>query len=71
MMSEIGTFNTANSLPGDLVKTLMEGVTAQTEQALKVASVQMEAQVKLQEQATAMGVVAMMTGVGTRLDTVA
>ena len=70
-MSEIGMLNTANSVPGDLVQTLLGGLTAQTEQAMKVAAVQMEAQVKLQEQATAMEVVAMMTGVGTKINTVA
>ena len=70
-MSEMGTFNTANSLPGDLAKTLLQGLTAMPEQALKVAAVQMEVQAKLQEQATALGVVAMMTGVGTKIDTVA
>ena len=70
-MSEIGTFNTANSLPGDLVQTLLGGLTALPEQALKAAAVQMEAQVQLQEQATAMEAVALMTGVGTRINTVA
>jgi len=70
-MSEIGTFNTANSLPGDLVKTLLGGLTDQTEQAMQTAAVQMEAQVKLQEMSTAMGAVALMTGVGTKVDTVA
>ena len=70
-MSEIGTFNAANSMPGDLVQTLLGGLSALPEQAMKVAAVQMEAQVKLQEQATAMGVVAMMTGVGTKINTVA
>jgi len=70
-MSEIGTFNTANSLPGDLVKTLMGGLADQSEQALKVAAVQMEAQAKLQEQAAALEVVGLMTGLGTKIDTVA
>jgi hypothetical protein len=70
-MSEIGTFNTANSIPGDLVKTLLGGVAAQSEQALKTAAVQMEAQAILQEQATTMAVVGMMTGIGTKINTVA
>ena len=70
-MSEIGAFNSANSIPGDLVKTLLGGQMAQQEQALQAAAVQMEAQTKLQEQAMAMGVVSMMTGVGTRVNTVA
>jgi hypothetical protein len=70
-MSEISTFNTANSIPADLVKTLLGGPAAQSEQALKIAAVQMEAQAMLQEQATAMAVVGMMTGVGTRINTVA
>jgi hypothetical protein len=63
--------NTANSIPGDLVKSLLGGLTALPEQAMKTAAVQMEAQTKLQEQATAMEVGAMMTGVGSRIDTVA
>jgi hypothetical protein len=70
-MSEIGTFNTANGLPGDLVKTLLGGAAAQSEQALQIAAVQMEAQAKLQEQATTMAVVGMLTGIGTKIDTVA
>ena len=70
-MIEIGTFNTANNLPGDLVQTLLGGLTALPEQALKAAAVQMEAQAKLQEQSTALEVVALMTGVGTRINTVA
>ena len=70
-MSEIGTFNTANSLPGDLAQTLLSGLTALPEQALAAAAVQMEVQAKLQEQSTALEVVALMTGVGTRINTVA
>ena len=70
-MSEIGLLNTANSIPGDLTKTLLEGLTAQSELALQTAAIQMETQAKLQEQTLAMGVVAMMTGVGSRVNTVA
>jgi hypothetical protein len=70
-MSEIGTFNAANSLPGDLVKTLLGGLAAQSEEAVKIAAVQVEAQVKLQEQAAAMDAVGLLAGIGTRIDTVA
>lgn len=70
-MSEIGTFNTANGLPGDLVKTLLGGVAAQSEEALKIAAVQMEAQVKLQEQAANLEAVGLLAGIGTKINTVA
>jgi len=70
-MSEMGIFNTANSLPGDLAKTLLGGLAARPEQALKTAAVQMEAQAKLEEQATALEVVGLMAGIGTKIDTVA
>ncbi len=70
-MSEIGMFNTANSLPGDLAKTLLGGLADQSEQALKTAAVQMEAQAKLQEQATTLQAVGLLAGIGTKIDTVA
>jgi hypothetical protein len=70
-MNEIGTLKAANSIPGDMVQTLMGGLTAQTDQAMQAVAVQMEAQAKVQEMSTAMGAVAMMTGVGTKVDTVA
>ena len=70
-MNEIGAFKTANSIPGDLVQSLMGGLTAQTDQAMKTVAVQMEAEAKLQEMSTTMEAVAMMTGIGSKIDTVA
>jgi hypothetical protein len=70
-MNEVGAFNAATGIPGDLVKTLMGGMTEMPEQALKTAAVQMEAQAMLQQQAAVMDAVSMMTGVGTKIDTVA
>ncbi|GHV56518.1 hypothetical protein FACS189460_1440 [Deltaproteobacteria bacterium] len=70
-MNETGAFNAANSIPGDLTKTLLSGLTALPQQALKATAVQMETQLQLQQQATALAAVAQMTGLGTRLDTVA
>jgi hypothetical protein len=70
-MNGTGMLNTANNIPGDLVQSLFGGLQALPEQALKTAAVQMEAQAKLQEQAMVMDVVAMMTGVGTKINTVA
>jgi hypothetical protein len=70
-MSEVGAFKAANSIPGDLVQTLMGGLTAQADQAMQAVAVQMEAQAQMQEMSTAMGAVAMMTGVGTKIDTMA
>lgn len=66
-----GTFSSANSIPGDLVSTLMNGQMQQVDQAMKTAKVGMEMQVKMQQQAQAMQTVAMMTGVGGRVNTFA
>lgn len=63
--------NAANNIQANLVKTLFDGQKAITDQALKEISVNMQAKVALQQQQTAMSVVAMMTGVGTKIDTVA
>ena len=62
-------FNEVNSLTGNLVQTLFEGQKAMTDQAMKQISVNMQAQVDLQQQQTALQTVAMMTGIGTQLDT--
>jgi hypothetical protein len=66
-----GTFMSANSIPGDLVSTLMNGQMQQVDQAMKVAKVGMEMQAKMQQQSQAMQVVAMMTGVGGKVNTYA
>lgn len=67
----MNTLNTANGIQSDLVQTLFSGQKAMTDQAMKQVAVGMQAKVDLQEQETAMQAVAMMTGVGTRIDTVA
>lgn len=66
----MSTLNAANSITGNLVQTLFDGQKAMTEQAMKQVSLNMQAQVMLQQQQTAMEAVAMMTGVGTKIDTV-
>ncbi len=63
-------FNEVNSLTGNLIQVLYDGQKAVTDQAMKQAAVNMQAQVSLQQQQTAMETVAMMTGIGTKLDTV-
>jgi len=60
----------ANSINADLVQTLYDGQKAMVDQAMKQVSVNTQAQVALQQQQTAMQAVAMMTGVGTKIDTV-
>ncbi|MDR0882118.1 MAG: hypothetical protein LBP55_06205 [Candidatus Adiutrix sp.] len=62
-------FNEVNSLTGSLVQTLFEGQKAMTDQAMKQVSVNMQAQMDLQQQQTALQTVAMMTGIGTQVDT--
>ncbi len=71
-MNGVGnTFAAANSIPGDLVNTLMGGQMKQVDQAMQAAKVGMEMQTKVQQQAQAMEVVAMMTGVGGKVNTYA
>ena len=62
--------NAANSINANLVQTLFDGQKAMTDMAMKQVSVNMQAQVALQQQQTTMQTVAMMTGVGTKIDTV-
>ena len=62
--------NTANSIPSDLIQTLFDGQQAMTDLAMKQVQVAAQAEVQLQQQATAMEAVAMMTGIGTKVDTV-
>ncbi|UQZ88576.1 hypothetical protein C4J81_04890 [Deltaproteobacteria bacterium Smac51] len=70
-MNGVGTFQTANSIPGDLVSTLMGGQMQQVDQAMKMVKVGAEMETKVQQQAQAMEVVAMMTGVGGKVNTYA
>lgn len=60
----------ANDLNAGLIQTLYEGQKAMTDLALKQTAVNMQAQLSLQQSQTAMEAVAMMTGIGTKVDTV-
>jgi len=62
--------NAANGIQANLAQILFDGQKAVTDQALKQVQVNAQAQVALQQQQTAMATVAMMTGVGTKVDTV-
>jgi hypothetical protein len=55
-------------LTGKLVTTIMEGQKAQTELAIKTIEVAAQQQLALQQQQTALMTVALLTGVGTRLN---
>ena len=55
-------------LTGKLVQTLMDGQKAQTELAIKTIEVVAQQQLALQQQQTALMAVAMLTGVGTKLN---
>lgn len=70
-MNGVGAFQAANSIPGDLVTTMLQGQQQQTELAMKAAQVNAEMNMQQQQQAQAMGLVAAMTGVGTQVDTMA
>ncbi|MDR1084777.1 MAG: hypothetical protein LBP22_07935 [Deltaproteobacteria bacterium] len=59
---------TANSLPGKLVNTLFEGQKQQTELAIKTVQLVAEQQLALQQQQTTLQAVALLTGLGTKLD---
>ncbi len=67
----MNTLNTANNIQTDLVQTLFDGQKAMMDLAMKQTAVNMQAQVQMQQQAAALEAVAMMTGIGTRIDTVA
>ncbi|MDR2300791.1 MAG: hypothetical protein LBF38_01960 [Deltaproteobacteria bacterium] len=56
------------SLAGNLVQTLMDGQKAQTELALKTIELAAQQQLAVQQQQTALLAVAMITGVGSKLD---
>jgi hypothetical protein len=57
-----------SGLTGKLVATLLEGQKAQADLALKTIEVVAQQQLALQQQTTAMVAIAMLTGVGSRLD---
>lgn len=67
----VGSLGSALDTQADLAKTLFGGKMAEMDQAMKTAKVGMQMQVKAQEMGTAQQAVAMMTGVGTKLNTVA
>jgi hypothetical protein len=56
------------ALAGNLVKTLMDSQKAQTDLAMKTIEVATKQQLAIQQQQTALLAVAMLTGVGSKLD---
>jgi hypothetical protein len=60
--------NTANSIPGQLVNTLLEGQKQQTDLAMKAIEVITTQQLALQQQQTTLMAVALLSGVGSKLD---
>ncbi|MDR2387167.1 MAG: hypothetical protein LBE80_06230 [Deltaproteobacteria bacterium] len=60
--------NNFGSLAGNLTQTLMESQKAQTELALKTIEVVAQQQMAYQQQQTALLAVAMLTGVGSKLN---
>jgi hypothetical protein len=61
--------NSASSLPGLLVTTLLDGQQKQADLAIKAVQVAAEQQMIMQQQQTAIMAVALMTGIGTKLNT--
>lgn len=62
--------NTANGIQANLAQVLFDGQKAVTDQAMRQVQANMQAKVTLQQQQTTMAAVAMMTGIGTKVDTV-
>lgn len=62
--------NEANGIQANLAQVLFDGQKAITDQAMRQVKVNMQAQAALQQQQTAIETVAMMTGIGTKIDTV-
>jgi hypothetical protein len=56
------------ALAGNLVQTLMDGQKAQTELAMKTIEIAAKQQLAVQQQQTALLAVAMLTGVGSKLN---
>ena len=61
----------ANNIQPQMVQTLMAGQQSATTQAMKQVGATMDAKVALQQQAAARNTAASMTGIGTKIDTVA
>jgi hypothetical protein len=62
--------DTANNLPGYLVTTLLDGQKQQMDLAVKQMQVIAQQQQAIQQQQTTLLAVALLTGVGTKLDIV-
>lgn len=61
--------NNANGLSGLLVTKLFESQQKQTDLALKTIQVAAEQQIAIQQQQTAIMAVALLTGIGTKVNT--
>lgn len=62
--------NTANGIQANLAQVLFDGQKAVTDQAMRQVQANMQVKATLQQQQTTMATVAMMTGIGTKVDTV-
>ncbi|MDR2340158.1 MAG: hypothetical protein LBF40_08515 [Deltaproteobacteria bacterium] len=60
--------NAANSIPGILVKELLDSQQKQSELALGAIELAAKQKLIIQQQQTALFAIALMTGVGTKLD---
>ncbi len=67
----MSTLNAANDVTANLAKMIYGGQQAMAEQAMKQVQAQAQMQVLAQQQQVALEAVAMMTGIGTKVDTVA
>ena len=67
----VGTLGSALDTQADLAQKLLGGQGKEVDQAMKTAKVAMQMQLKEQEMAQTQEAVAMMTGVGSKLNTVA
>jgi hypothetical protein len=66
----INSNTNANSLPGNLALTLLDNQQKQSELALKTIELVTQQQLAMQQQQTALFAIALMTGVGSKLDIV-
>ena len=60
---------TANNITGNLAQILFDGQKAMSDMAMKQVQVSAQMQVTAQQQQVALEAVAMMTGVGSKIDT--
>ena len=67
----VGTLGSALDTQADLTQKLLSGKGQEVDQAMKTAKAAMQMQLKEQEMAQTQEAVAMMTGVGSKLNTVA